>query len=218
MPRLDPRDIRLAGDGLDNIRSSAAARRLLQEGGWTGEALEIGACTLLTGHYDDAMRERLRSVAAEMGEDLPPGFDVALAYYGIDHVAMLALSQLATRNMLGVRRADDEVNWISHVGLQQQDHTWVELVPSPAPGITSGITLRESYILMPRVPETIAALLPGRPLSDLIDHPALASLTLTIVAIEDCWENDSLMEVVTSIHKRRQECAPPSCPTASTAP
>lgn len=184
----------LSSEGMDRIANVAAARRML---GFDGSVVMrsnfvVAVNALLAGTCDAATRERAETVAS--GRIMPPGMAEILPGMGIDPVGMMALALLKPQEPcevhLGGRR-------VAYLDFANHDMFLISL------GHASGgmeIQWREDRILMPTVPDTVMGALAGRPLADVLSHPILDPLRLSIEEVHACWEDDRLMDVETSLH------------------
>lgn len=185
--------LHVSAEGAVALSGSMRGRHLLgMERPDSALAIRLAAA-VLRGEADEATRDRAARVATPFDKGLPPVFDTLLTHLGIDPAGALALSLAATDGSIGIYRTfDDGIRRVCNIGLAMHDHTWVRL--------GEGITWRETEILMPRLPETIVATLPGRRLREVLSHPVLDTLDAQIVAVMPSWSDKGEIEIVTSLH------------------
>lgn len=184
----------LSSEGLDRLANVAAARRMLgfDESVFMRSSFVTAVNALLAGTCDADMRERAEAVAAR--RLMPPGMAEILPGIGINPVGMMALALLKPQEACEVHLGGRRVAYLDF-----DNHDMFLIVLGHAPGGME-IQWREDRILMPAVPDTVMGALAGRPLADVLSHPILDPLGLTIEEVHLCWEDDRLMEVRTSLH------------------
>jgi hypothetical protein len=198
---VDDKRIRLSDDTVSALCGSAQARALLHpEADVDTAVLRREADALVTGSASVDLARRTAALVEASPRLLPPGFDLILPHLGIDAKGMLALAITIPEDLVTVVDPDDQVAQLHYA---QSDMAWICLSRDPA---TARMTVgwRDTELVIPAVPQTVAALLKGRPLETVIDHPALRGLGVTIAEVRQMWEDDSYMEIVTSLHADRQ--------------
>lgn len=197
------RTYRLDDETVDALCASAEARTLLHPAGDVDTAvLRRGADALITGRGDGEILRRLDALIEGTPRLLPPGFPDLLIHMGIDPRAVLGLVLAIPESAIVI--LDDDLP-VVRIDFTQSDMTWIRLSAHPGNPDHMGASWRDTELLIPAIPETVVATLSGRPLEDVVDHPALRPLGLTVVGVRTLWDDDSYMEVETSLHAARQE-------------
>lgn len=208
---MDDRRIRLSDNTISALCGSGVARHVLHplEGDATPlddidtSVLASNAEALLTGRAPVAMRRIGRALLNASPRRLPPGFPELLTHAGIDPKGMLILALIIPNDVVtAVRGLEDDAVDVAQLGFHGRDFTWIALAPGDHE--TAGVSWREDHLMIPRLPESVAATLVGMPLSTIIEHPALDPLGITITAAWDCFDDERYIEVTTSLHSARE--------------
>lgn len=199
---MTDRTVHLAGVTIASLCESVDARLLLcGSEPATDEDVAEAALDLALGRADPDVAARADALRASSAVRLPAGFGELLPHVGLDPVGMHALMLLIPHHMVMVVEGDGEdETTLASIGIHAQDMTSINLAADDA---SLHLHWREDDLMMRALPETIAALLVGRRLADLISHPALDPLDLTITGVEDCWEDERFVFIETSMHAER---------------